>query len=258
MKMVVTKWHLAFLAALLAGFLQAVSAAAETKVGSSAESRVILGLQVNEAAAQAWLPEGWTLTAIPKGPLAGANLVVSFIDWHLARDGQGKPEVPPQRRAVATVAYATREGVEGVRTYVTRIYETPPVIGPYGNSVPAGITRSSVLEEAEDGTRRLSERWGVSLEGGGALSLDLSYQAGTPAWSAAESQPYSSVDPAFHRIYRFEQLVDLAMSAPMGKPLKGDISFRSSVPELAAMFDGSEVMIGAMAIPIYIRETFLP
>ncbi len=231
---------------------------AETQIGSSVESRVTLAFKVDDAAAQAWLPEGWRLVSIPRGPLAGANLVVSLIDWHLARDAEGKPENPHARRAVATVAYGVKEGVEGARTFVTRIYETQPVINPYSNSVPARITHNSSLEGPTDGSRTNKEVWIVEPEGGGEIRLELSHQIGIPSWSASETTPYSSTKPDFHRIYRYQQLVDLAMSKALRKELNGLVEFQSTAPELADMFDGTESLVGIITIPVYVRDTFLP
>ena len=67
---------------LLAVFVS-VPVTAEIAVGSNIDSRVVLAYKVNDAAAQALLPEGWKLLTLPKGPLAGANLLVAFIDRHL-------------------------------------------------------------------------------------------------------------------------------------------------------------------------------
>lgn len=231
---------------------------ADTQIGSSVESRVTLAFKVDEAAAQEWLPEGWNLASIPRGPLAGANLIVSLIDWHLATDAEGKPENPHARRAVATVAYGVKEGVEGMRTFITRIYETPPVIGPYSNSVSAQIARSSSLEGPADSERVKKEVWVVKPKSGGEIRLGLSHQAGIPSWSASETMPYSSATPDFHRIYRYQQLAYLAMSTAIGKELNGEVEFRSSVPELAEMFNGTESLVGIITTPVYVRRTFLP
>ena len=50
-------------------------------------------------------------------------------------------------------------------------------------------------------------------------------------------RPYSAARPDFHRIYRYRQLVDVAMSRPMGKALDGEMEFSVSIDELAPLFD---------------------
>jgi hypothetical protein len=242
---------------LLAVFAS-VPAAAETAVGSNIDSRVVLAYKVNDAAAQALLPEGWNLLTLPKGPLAGTNLLVAFIDRHLELDPEGKPVDPFASRSVAILNYGTKPDVPGVRFFVTRVYETPPVANSYGNGVAAGISRNTVSTGPAEGTRQLQEMWNVRPERGGEISLALSFQSGRATWSKSEAMPYSNVTPDFHRIYRYQQLADLAMSAPMGKALNGEISFKSSIPELSGVFDGNEALVGVLAIPVYVREVFLP
>lgn len=242
---------------LLAVFVS-VPVTAEIAVGSNIDSRVVLAYKVNDAAAQALLPEGWKLLTLPKGPLAGANLLVAFIDRHLELDPEGKPLDPSTGRAVAILNYGTNPDVPGVRFFVSRVYETPPVANSYGNGVQAGISHNSTSTGPAEGPRQQEEMWSVRPNSGGEISVALSYQSGRATWSKSEAMPYSNVTPDFHRIYRYQQLADLAMSAPMGKALNGDLSFTSSVPELSGVFDGNEALIGVLAIPVYVREVFLP
>lgn len=242
---------------LFAVFLS-VPATAETAVGSNVDSRVVLAYKVDEAAAQALLPEGWRLLTLPKGPFAGANLLMAFIDRHLELDAGGKPLDPFAGRSVAVLNYGTNPDVPGVRFFVTRVYETPPVANSYGNGVAARISRNAASTGPAEGARTQQELWSVRPEAGGEISFSLSYRSGRATWSASEATPYSAVTPDFHRIYRYRQLTDLAMSAPMGKALDGEISLASSVPELSGLFDGTEALVGVLAIPVYVREVFLP
>lgn len=241
----------------LSFFQTSTNVKAETQIRSSVESRVTLGFHVDEAAAQATLPDGWKLFTLPKGPLKGVNLIVSLMDWHLAVGADGKPEDPSSRRAMATVVYGTKEGVKGLRTFITQVYETPPVQDPFSNSQSATIAHDSALEGPADGDRTRKEVWVVTSEGG-EMSLRLTHKASTASWSSAESQPYSAVDPDYHEIYRYKQLADLAMSTAIGKPLSGEINFSSTLPQLAALFDGNEELIAALTVPVYVRDTFLP
>lgn len=243
-------WFLAFLAPSLVN--------AETPVGSTVESRVVLAFKVNDQAAQGMLPDDWKLLTLPKGPLTGANLLLAFIDKHLALDADGKPLDPHSSRTVAVVNYGVKPGVKGVRMFVTRTYETPPVVNPYENSVPASIARSSSMDGPADGPKIYKEAWSLKPETGGEISLNLSYQSGKPGWKSSKATPYSNKKPDFYRIYKYEQLAELAMSNALGLKLNGEISFKSSIPELANMLDGSESLMGVLAIPMYVREVSLP
>jgi len=102
------------------------------------------------------------------------------------------------------------------------------------------------------------EVWSVKPETGGEINLSLSYQFGKPGWKSSKTMPYSNVDPDFYRIYKYQQLADLAMSRAIGRELKGGVSFKSNVSELAGVFNGSESLVGILTIPVYKRVISLP
>ena len=101
--------------------------AAETKVGSTVESRILLGFSANEAVLSGMLPEGWVPMTLPSGPVGGANLIVALIDRHVILDAEGEPEAIASGPIAAFLTYARKEGVEGVRGFVTRVYEETPL-----------------------------------------------------------------------------------------------------------------------------------
>lgn len=231
---------------------------AETFVGSNVDSRIIVALEMNEDAVQAMLPDGWSLVPFPGGPLAGANVLVIAVDRHMARDAEGQPADPSTYRGFAMASLGKDSGSDTVRVYVTRIYATPQDYDPYGNAEPASIRRMASIESSDNDPAKITEAWSISPESGGELKLNLSYVAGTPSWGSDEAFPYSNVNPEFHRIYRYDQLVDLAMSEAAGKALDGDISLESSIAELDGLFDGSERIVGVVYVPAYARKLYLP
>lgn len=232
---------------------------AETKVGTTVESRILLGFKVNDVALAQILPDGWMTVTLPQGPLGGSNLILALIDRHVILDGEGTVENPSSGPTVAFLVYGRKEGVDGVRGFVTRVYEEPPVVDPYGNSVTADIDRVSAYSDAGLGNRTQTEVWTVLPESGGELRLDLDYKVGGLMWSTGgESRPFSSENPDFFRIYRYDQLAGLAMNAAMGRELDGTVSFSASDPSIGELFDGSEALVSIVAIPTYIREIWLP
>lgn len=239
--------------------LAAPMAVAETKVGSTVESRVLLGFKANDAAVTGLLPEGWTAITLPRGPVGGANLLLVLMDKHAVLDAEGQPANAAVGPNAAFVAYGRKEGVEGVRTFVTRVYEGAPIEDPYGNSVAANIERVAGHFDAGGTVRRQSENWTVQLAAGGSLTLELEAAIGRFNWAAgSESRPYSSANPDFYRIYRFDQLAGLAMNAAMGVELKGAVDFASDDPAMAEVFDGSEALVAIITVPSVVREIWLP
>lgn len=258
MRRLFVHWFRGSLAAVFV-LLGMVSVAAETVAGSTVESRVLLGFKVNDSAVGDMLPDGWVPVTLPQGPVGGANLIIALIDRHTILDADGKPSDPSSGPTVAFLVYGRNEAIEGVRGFVTRVYEEPPLVDPYGNSVAADINRVAGYTDAGDNVRTQSENWIVQPEGGGELSLDLDYTVGGFMWSTGgESRPYSAANPDFFRIYRYDQLAGLAMNVAMGRELNGTVSFSSSDPALAKLFDGSEDLVAIVSIPVYVREIYLP
>lgn len=257
--LMILKHRILGVAAAVALAVMATSGLAETKVGTTVESRVLLGFKVNDGAVGQTLPDGWVAVTLPQGPVAGSNLILALIDRHVILDAESNLDNPTSGPTVAFLVYGRKEGVEGVRGFVTRVYEEPPVVDPYGNSITADIDRVSGYSDAGSGNRTQTEVWSILPEGGGELRLDLDYKVGGLMWSTGgESRPFSSVNPDFFRIYRYDQLAGLAMNSAMGIALDGTVSFSASDPDLGELFDGSEALVSIVAIPTYIREIWLP
>ena len=240
-------------------FSTAAIATAQTKLWSTVESRIILGFKADDAAVQATMPEGWKAITLPKGPLAGVNILVVFMDRHLILDAEGKPQDPSSNPVAALMSYGVSKDVDGVRAYITRIYEISPTVDPYGNSVEALITRDGQKTVAADNSVERSEIWSVKPEGGGSIDFSLSYDSAGLNWvEDGKSRPYSGAMPEYSHIYQYDQAAELVMNTKTGYKLSNEWEFSSSVPELTELFDGSEELIAILNIPIYVRDVFEP
>ncbi len=232
-------------------------AQAETFVGSNIDSRVIVGISANSVAVQEFLPEGWTSVSFPSGPLKGSNLLVSFVDGVLMVDAESKPLSPASRRALILLGLAKENEGDAVRIFVMRVYTTETENDPYSVNVAAEVTRTNSLTGPANGGRESTDTWSISVTGGD-LAMSLNYTTGKRSWSSSEARSYSAANPDFHRIYRYDSVTDLVMSMPIGKPMTGEFSLTSSVPELAGMFNGEEEVIAILDIPVRVREIYLP
>ncbi|NNK77646.1 MAG: hypothetical protein HKP40_02935 [Litoreibacter sp.] len=204
------------------------------------------------------MPDGWTSIPFPGGPLKGANALLVFIDRALQLDPEGKPADPANMRAVAVVGLGKQEGGDAVRLYVFRIYTTDAAPDPYKNAVASDIARSTSVSGPANAGRMRKEEWTIAPDGGGAMSLSLDFTSGKRGWSSDEARPFSNTDPEFSRIYRYNQLVDLVMSAPVGKPMGGNFEFSSTIPEMSKIFDGTQELVAILDVPVYVREVYLP
>lgn len=247
-------------AAVLAGLFLVTSwsrAHSETFIGTNVDSRVIVGLSADSTALQDLLPEGWTSVPFPGGPLKGANLLASFVDGVLMVDAEGKPLAPASRRAVIFLGLGKEDGGDAVRIFVMRAYTSDPDNDPYQVNVPAEVTRMNALTGPAAGGRQSTDSWRMTASGG-ELAMSLDYTTGNRSWSSSEALSFSAASPDFHRIYRYDSITDLVMSTAVGKPIAGEYSLESSVPELANIFDGREETVAILDIPVRVRRIFLP
>src|SRR5262249_29153471 len=102
-----------------------------------------------------------------------------------------------------------------------------------------------------------SEQWQMQTDGGG-IEVQIAYQRGVPARSKSDSKVYSAVEPTFFRLYRVDQGVDVVKSVPAGIDRVQSVRFRSTVPELARLFGGSEQLVAISVVPWSSREVRLP
>ncbi len=245
--------------ALAVTFSTAAAAIAETKLWSTVESRIILGFKVDDTAVQATMPDGWKAITLPKGPFAGVNLLVVFMDRHLILDSEGKPQESSSNPVAALMSYGVSKDVEGVRAYITRTYENSPVVNPMGNSVEALITRDGQKTVAADNSVERTEIWSVKPDGGGSIDFSLSYDSAGLSWTEdGKSRPYSSAMPEYSHIYQYDQAAELVMNTKTGYKLSNEWEFSLSVPEFADLFNGSEELIAILNIPVYVRDVFEP
>ena len=199
------------IAFVLLAMLTPTASPGETFVGSTNDSRIVIAFKVPEKAAQARIPEGWTISPVAKGPLKGSNLLVVLIDRHLNLDAQGKPAKIPQYRAVALVSPASQPRSKTTRLYITRVYVTDASLNAYKNSIGADIQRKATYSVGDNAATG-SETWSVKTGSGKTMSFQMEYSASTPSYVEGQSLPYSNIEPEFHRIYRYKQLTTLLLS----------------------------------------------
>ncbi|MDU8911289.1 hypothetical protein [Aestuariicoccus sp. MJ-SS9] len=233
-----------------------LAAAAETPIGSSIESRVTLAFTVESDALAAWAPEGWVPVPFPRGPFSGANLITNLIDQRAGYDAEGNVTDPPNRRAVAFLGLAKEASGDAVRIFIYRNYVSDGS-DTYGTERQATVTRTLTQSGNANLGRDHQDAWSISTDDG-AFSVSLSFTTGKPVWSPNEARPFSAANPAFSRIYRYDQLTDLLMSTALGKPLSGSFEMSTDIPELAAVFDGSESLVAIADVPVYVRKISLP
>jgi hypothetical protein len=233
----------------------AAESPAQTLIGMNNESRTVIGLRVNEAALQKWLPSPWQPNPAQSGPSKDANALLVFINPWLTQDAEGKPTAVPIDRRVALALPAKNPQTGEATLLVGRIYHSNAraVPGGYKNSVAASVRLEQTLKGDGVEPATGSEVWEMRDESG-TIELRLQYQRGVPSRVKAEAKPRSAADPTIQRLYRFDQGADVVRSIPAGIDRVQAYALRVTVPELRPLFDGSEQLVSISLVPWYLRE----
>jgi hypothetical protein len=246
----------AFALVLFCAFLGSAHAG-EKLSGSSVEVRTILAFKVSDGAAQKLVPEGWEISPPVAGPTKGSNLILLLIDSISALDADGKA-VTPLRGAVFAIP-ARKKGTEAAITMVVYgIVGKDATPGAYGVYVPGQTANERKVKTAMDGKAVADETWLVRSDDENAIEAQVQWERATTAQAKLEAKVYSGAKPEFFRIYRWEQVADVARSTPMGVDRVTRISVKGSGSKLGPLFDGSEQLVGVISLPLYARTVFLP
>lgn len=231
--------------------------AGERLSGTNVDVRTYMAFKVSEAAVQKLVPPGWESSPPPTGPSKGFNVLVVLIDSLSASNAEGKPAVPV--RGGVLVIPAKKKGTDASVPMVIFGIVVPEVApGAYGVYVPGKVAIERKIKSSADGKLTADETWEIEAADGNALVAQLQYERGATTKSKAEIKVYAGAKPEFFRIYRSEQVTDLARSTATGVDRIAKVSFKGSGPKLAALFDGSEQLISVMSLPSYSRSVFLP
>ena len=232
--------------------------AEERIVGTYGEARTTLAFKMPNATAQKLLPEGWLLSPHKDGPAKDANLIVTFMDWLVVQDQDGKPA--PTYRNVGLTVPAKQTGTEATVSMVIAGLSSPGgyAPGPYGNFVAATASLAKTSRVDPDGHARAEEAWEFEGESGDSIRLQLQFVRGIADKVSVKSKVHSAVKPEFYRIYRTEQAVDVVRSVPRGTDRIQKYAFKGSGPRLSPLFDGSEQLINVTSLPWVSRRVIVP
>lgn len=237
---------------------QGAASAEEQLVGTYGEARISLAFKVPDATAQRLLPPGWLLSPFSAGPAKDANLTVTFMDWQVAQDPEGKPADIYHNVGLSVPAKQT--GSEATVTMAVGGLSSPPgyAPGPYGTFAAAKGVIARTLRIDADGLPRAEESWDLEGETGDVIGLKLQFVRGIAARRNAEVKVHSALNPEFYRIYRIEEAVDVVRSVTNGIDRVQKYLFQASGPRLSQSFNGSERLISITSLPWLSRRVFLP
>jgi hypothetical protein len=237
------------------------AARAETQTENVvAEQRTYVFLQVAQNAAQAFLPQGWTVNPPAMGATKDANLVLVWIDRKLALTPDGRPLQSGTNRLLVLLVPARNSQTGEAANMVVGGYSTDPAGAPGAyKAYGAGSVTVDRIEKSAGGRDTVDETWSAKGPDGNTINLRVAFTRAVPAMSAFDLKIYSAAEPSFYRIYRGDQVVDTVRSVNTGVDRVPTVELKASGSgKLLDAINGSEKIIAINAMPFYRRLTFLP
>jgi hypothetical protein len=219
--------------------------------------RVALTFKMSDSAVQKMLPPGFEVNSPTTGPTKGANLGITFIDYLMVQDPDGKL-LPPAPTVAMNVPSKKLASGESVGVVVGGFVAQSLAPGPYFVFGSAKTTVNRQSRTDSEGKSIIDENWQVKSDDGSALEIQLQFARGVPDRRKIDPKNYSAAKPEFYRIYRVEQAVDVARSIPAGIDRVTKFSVTGTGPKLAPLFNGSEQLISISSIPYYSRSIYVP
>ncbi len=257
-----THRYVSFIAALAALASLPVVAGAETLQMSTVETRLYVMVQAPEAALLKRLPPRTELNAYVQGPYKGANLLLLFLERSYTADPAGKPLGSTMDRKLVLVVPIKNPSSPKQAFMVIGGWSADPaeVPGAYKNFAPASELRRERSDQGSGfGFGTVQDAWTVSGGAGARVELRVRYTRSMATRIAPVDQHiYSSVDPAFYRIYRLDFGVEMVRSVPTGVDRAQDFRLSVKGAALADLFDGTEKIIGIVNVPWCVRQILLP
>ncbi|MSP95481.1 MAG: hypothetical protein EXR00_09445 [Alphaproteobacteria bacterium] len=241
--------------------LMASNARAETQTENIvAEQRTYVFLQVAPAAAQAFLPAGWTVNPAAAGATKDANLILVWIDRKLGLTTDGKPLQSGTNKLLVVLVPSKNTGTGEAANMVVAGTSADPAGAPGAyKAYGAGAVNVDRVEKNAGAASTVEETWLARGPDGNEVNLRVAFTRGVPAASSFDMRIHSAAEPSFYRIYRGNQVVDTVRSVNTGVNRVSSVALKASGSgKLSAAINGSEKIIAINAMPFYRRLTFLP
>jgi hypothetical protein len=235
-------------------------------VDAAIGSRILLAFRVDERALEQRVRPPWQFAPLPAFAALGLsgphqpNLALVFHDLLLDQDAQGQALADSGGRFVVFNIPAAKPdtGEHGLLHF--RMFTGGAIPGRYRDARAARV-RHEEHSVGAGAAATITQSYQVDVTAGGTIDLRLSYQRG-PLLRLAAIRPnlpiWTTADTRIVRVYQEDSVVEIVRNAAAGLDLAPELLFRSSVPELADLFDGRERLVAILSNPHYARKVFSP
>lgn len=254
--------YVLFVAISVSAALTYQRAQAQTFSVEQIERCIVMGFQVNAETLQGRLPSPWRLDPVAGGALHGANLWITLVDNLRTETEQGKASIGGTLRFAFFAAPATNPQTGQTVAVVLGGFASNAAYVPgfYKVYSAATIQIEHATKSLEGGTEKQSDAWEV-LDGTGKLALSFRLISSPDAMmrsrTKSEINSISAKDPALWRIYKYDSVMDVVRSVPLGIDRIQRLDLRLNSAEFADLFNGSEQLVGISLLPWYIRQVYI-
>ncbi len=235
-------------------------------VDAAVGTRLLLGFIVSPSSLQERLRPPWKLAPLPTFTALGIpeqdqpNLLLIFHHLLLDQDAQGRALTDSGFRFVVFNIPAANPdtGEKGLVHF--RMFTGGAIPGRYRDALPANVRHEYHLVE-DSTTSSIREAFQVYPEAGGTIELQLTYQRGPLVHQKADRPNFplwTTADAGIVRVYQEDSVLEILRNDAAGLNMTQELTFRSTVPELADLFDGSERLVAILGNPHYTRKVFSP
>jgi hypothetical protein len=235
-------------------------ASAQTFVENSAEFRMQLDFQVNDAALQKVLPVGWEPQVATQGPAKDCNIRLIFIDRVDVTGADNAPKASSQLVYLAVPVKQTGTSNTGQMIIGGIVGDPKEAPGPFGNYTPATTTRVQRAVSIDNGVALGEENWAFSTANGEHMEVHLKYERGSGRRNPTqEVKFFDPKNPSAYQIFKFESGLDIMKNASV--PVKDKVkefSYKVSGGNLGSLFDGSEKVLSWDSFHWYNRGIYAP
>jgi hypothetical protein len=235
-------------------------------VDAAVGTRLLLGFIGTPHTLQQRLRPPWQLASLSTFSALGIpeqeqpNLLLIFHHLLLDQDAQGQTQADSGLRFVVfNIPAANPEtGEQGLVHF--RLFTGGAIPGRYGDALPAQVTHEYHLLE-DSHASSIKEAFQVNPEAGGTLELSLAYRRGPLVRQVADRPNFplwTVADPRIVRVYQEDSVLEILRNDVTGLNLTQELTFRSTVPELADLCDGSERLVAILGNPYCTRKVYSP
>jgi len=226
----------------------------ERLVGSNVDVRTVLHFKLPVETVKTLLPVDWEADPPTSGHAVGANLRLTLIDPVAAFDAQGVPRPTVCFMHCGIPARSLSTPARGLMLFTGL---SPRGAGPYGTNLTA-IARVERRTLCDSNRSLVDESWAFAAAGAESVSVRLAFERAEAARETGSIHVYSRVTPRFCRIYRYDQLVDIAHGGSAEHQRLQRFELEASGEPFGHLFDGQEQLVSIVSVPSYSRQVLVP